>query len=72
MTGIVVESKSSGNRYARSEANFDPNREKKVRDLKPGETILGFKPRSTRKATPAQDDPVLFNLPADAVDNKEG
>lgn len=43
--GIVVEHKESGVRYAISEENQDKNTERKVRDLKPGETILGYVPK---------------------------
>jgi hypothetical protein len=44
MAGIVVDHKESGVRYAISEKNFDPKAHKKVRNLKAGETVLGFKP----------------------------
>lgn len=40
--GIVVENKESGLRYASHDRNFDPRSERKVRDLKPGETVLSF------------------------------
>lgn len=50
--GIVVEGKESGVRYALREENFDPETEIKVRDLKPGETILGYQPK---QATPKGD-----------------
>ena len=43
--GIVVDHKESGVRYAISQANFNSKVHTKVRDLKPGETVLGFAPR---------------------------
>jgi hypothetical protein len=46
--GIVVDHKESGVRYAISEENIDEATEEYVRDLKPGETILGYVPKSTR------------------------
>ena len=72
MKGIVVESLSSGNRYARSERNFNPEREKKVRDLKPGETVIGFKTRE-KVLSHEEDAPVLFDMPegSPAGDTKE-
>lgn len=73
MKGIVVESLSSGNRYARSERNFNPEREKKVRDLKPGETVIGFKTREKKVLSHEEDAPVLFDMPegSPAGDTKE-
>lgn len=43
--GIVVENKESGLRYASLDQNYDPQTERKVRDLKAGETVLGYVPR---------------------------
>lgn len=40
--GIVVENKESGLRYASLDRNFDPKSERKVRDLKPGESIMSY------------------------------
>lgn len=73
MKGIVVESLSSGNRYARSERNFNPEREKKVRDLKPGETVIGFKTREKKVLSHEEYAPVLFDMPegSPAGDTKE-
>lgn len=42
--GIVVDHTESGVRYAISDKNYDPAINRKVRDLKVGETVLGFKP----------------------------
>lgn len=44
--GIVVDHLESGVRYAISEHNFDPKVNRKVRDLKPGETVQGFQPKA--------------------------
>lgn len=46
--GIVVDHKESGVRYAVSERNFNPKIHEKVRDLRPSETVIGFKPKSRR------------------------
>lgn len=43
--GIVVENKESGVRYAVSDANYDPTSERKVRDLKPGESVRSYAPK---------------------------
>lgn len=43
--GIVVEHKESGVRYAVSDRNYNPRVHRKVRDLRPGETVLGYRPR---------------------------
>lgn len=43
--GIVVTHKESGVRYAISKANFNPELHTEVRDLKPGETVLGYQPK---------------------------
>ena len=43
--GIVVEHKESGVRYAVSDRNYNADVHRKVRDLKPGETVLGYQPK---------------------------
>lgn len=43
--GIVVDHKESGNRYAISDKNYDERVHRKVRDLRPGETVIGFQPK---------------------------
>lgn len=54
MRGIVVENLETGNWYARSEQNLDANTERKVRDLNPGETIIGFRHKNpTSPAAPS-------------------
>ncbi|QDK02405.1 hypothetical protein SEA_NUCCI_12 [Microbacterium phage Nucci] len=44
--GIVVDHKETGVRYAISDVNYNPDLHKKVRDLKPGESVLAYQPRS--------------------------
>lgn len=43
--GIVVEHKENGTHYAVSDRNYNPDVHRKVRDLRPGETVLGYKPK---------------------------
>lgn len=43
--GIVVDHKESGVRYAVSDRNYNEKIHRKVRDLRPGETVLGYKPK---------------------------
>jgi hypothetical protein len=43
--GIVVEHKESGVRYAVSDKNYNEKIHRKVRDLKPGETVRGYQPK---------------------------
>ncbi len=43
--GIVVDHKESGTRYAVSDKNYNEKVHKKVRDLRPGETVLGYRPK---------------------------
>lgn len=49
--GIVVEHKGNGVRFAVSERNFNPEVHKKVRDLKPGETVRGYLPRRKQETS---------------------
>lgn len=44
--GIVVDHVESGVRYAISDKNYNVKHHRKVRDLKPGESVLSYKPRS--------------------------
>lgn len=74
--GIVVENKESGLRYASHDRNFDPKTERKVRDLKVGETVLGFPVKPARPSfkpvgadddtEPEQDDEDLTTEDTDA------
>lgn len=59
MSGIVVDHKSANVRYAISEDHFNPKIHTKVRDLKPGETVIGFTPKRipTATATPTAATP---------------
>lgn len=47
--GIVVQHRDSNVRYAVSEENHDKASEDFIRDLKPGETILGYTPKQAPK-----------------------
>ena len=53
--GYLVESLETGNRYARSEKNFNSQREKKIRELKPGESTISFQPRKKQVAASAAE-----------------
>ncbi|USH44763.1 hypothetical protein SEA_JUANYO_12 [Microbacterium phage Juanyo] len=44
--GIVVDHKETGVRYAISDVNYNPTIHSKVRDLKPHESVLSYKPRA--------------------------
>lgn len=58
--GIVVEHKESGVRFAISDRNYNEKVHRKVRDLRAGETVLGYKPRaaqSLQDAVGSQDGP---------------
>lgn len=68
--GIVVDHKENGRRYAISEKNFNPKIHDKVRELKPGETILGFKPKAKGalvEDAPAVEDYTDKNWTVDAL-----
>lgn len=43
--GIVVEHKESGIRYAVSDRNYNDKIHRKVRDLRPGESVRSYRPR---------------------------
>ena len=55
--GIVVEHKESGLRYASLDANFDPTNERKVRDLKPGESVFSYAPKTKEASEGSEDVP---------------
>lgn len=40
--GIVVENKETGLRYASLDVNFDPKTERKVRELRAGESVFSY------------------------------
>lgn len=56
MAGIVVRHKETGNTYAVSEENLNPDTEVRIRDLKPGESIRSFvhKPKDNPKSDKPQ------------------
>lgn len=43
--GIVVDHKESGTRFAISDKNYNEKVHRKVRDLRPGETVRAFQPK---------------------------
>lgn len=83
--GIVVENKESGLRYASHDRNFDPRSERKVRDLKVGESVFSFPIKPARpsfkpvgeedNSAPEEDEEEDLNTedtnsPGDLVDGK--
>lgn len=48
--GIVVDHKETGVRYAISDKNYNEKVHRKVRDLKPGETVRTYAPKQARSA----------------------
>lgn len=52
--GIVVDHREARVRYAISESNFNEEVHKKIRDLKPGETVQGFQPRPIHRLGEAE------------------
>lgn len=51
MSGIVVDHKESGVRFAISFNNFDARFHVKVRDLYPWETVISYKPKAKESPT---------------------
>lgn len=51
--GIVVEHKESGMRFAVSDRNYNPKVHRKVRDLKPGESVRTYSPRHSERVSAA-------------------
>lgn len=45
--GIVVEHKENGMRFALSDKNYNPKVHRKVRDLKPGESVRTYQPKAS-------------------------
>lgn len=56
--GIIVDHRESRVRYAISEQNFNKKVHKRVRDLKPGETILGYRPHPIARLGEKEELPV--------------
>lgn len=54
--GIVVDHKESGVRYAVSDKNFNPKLHRRVRDLKPGESVVGYRPKGSSSGSSAGAD----------------
>ena len=66
--GIVVDHKEVALRYAILDDMFDPKVHDYVRDLKPGETVIGYqakpKPETTTEAKAPAPDPTPDSAPA--------
>jgi hypothetical protein len=67
-SGYVVDHKTSPVRYAVSADNFNEKIHTKVRDLKPSETVLGFRPKRVNRSSSGTND-TLLDTPAE--DNKK-
>lgn len=67
--GIVVDHKESGVRYAVSDRHYNEKIHRKVRDLRPGETVLGYQPKR-RDGLEASESAVLPAL-AVTVDHQD-
>lgn len=55
--GIVVDHKESGIRFAISDRNYNEKVHRKVRDLRPGETVHGFRPKRRTEGSEAASSP---------------
>ncbi len=53
--GIVVDHKESGTRFAISDKNFNEKVHRKVRDLRPGETVRGYAPKRRSEGSEASE-----------------
>lgn len=53
--GIVVENKQSGVRYATSDINYNPKTDRKIRDLRAGESVLSYRPKATNNGSSEDD-----------------
>ena len=51
--GIVVDHVESGIRFAVSDKNYSAKLHRKVRDLLPGETVLGYQPKRSESLSDA-------------------
>lgn len=49
--GIVVDNTENGRRYAISDRNYNPKVHRKVRDLRPGESVTSYRPKASPGAT---------------------
>jgi hypothetical protein len=65
--GIVVEHKETGTHYAVSDKNYNPKVHRKVRDLKVGESVLGYKPKRRESVSGAAEDQVAPSTPGAAA-----
>lgn len=62
--GIVVEHKESGSRFAISDRNYNPDVHRKVRDLKPGESVTTYVPKSPKESLGTENDPNTYESAA--------
>lgn len=65
--GIVVDHRESHVRYAISESNFNEKLHKKVRDLKPGESVRGYRPHPIKRLGEAETATYLPTTPDPAT-----
>lgn len=63
--GIVVDHKESGVRYAVSDKNYNEKIHRKVRDLKPGETVRAFQPLRREALGGGSESPEATGTPGD-------
>jgi len=54
--GIVVDHVESGMRFAISDRNYNVKVHRKVRDLRPGESVLSYQPRAHQSLSSAVED----------------
>lgn len=69
--GIVVESKENGVHFAISDKNFNSKIHRKVRDLRAGETVRGYKPRRKESLQDAVEAQGGTQAPGDAAKSVE-
>lgn len=71
MAGIIVDEIDSGVRHAISEVNFNDKTQTRVRELKPGETILGYKPRARQERGDSESTPGAAGDPSDSEPSED-
>lgn len=69
--GIVVDHKESGTRFAISDRNYDEKLHRKVRDLRPGETVRGYVPKRRQETQEAPQTPGDPQGAGDAAGDQE-
>ena len=68
--GIVVEHKETGLRFASLDQHYNPDTMRKVRDLRPGETVLSYQPR--HKSAIGDDGEQTAGASTDAPEKEKG